>query len=180
MKYSIEEHKHRFSSWAASRGASTSPNCRFTVEVGKRILENSSLRRVINSVENLPKRIDFDKQHRIWRNEIINIAKNYNIIFTHGVAAKLVNLYLKSIFISAEDISNDKIKAIHPPIDSILLEALYKNNVGNQKDIWKMARKARWSNFTSDEYEQVIQAIQISLNKEQGLWEIEQYWQGYQ
>jgi hypothetical protein len=37
MIYSIEEHKHRFAAWAASRAANVN-KCRFRVEQGKKIL----------------------------------------------------------------------------------------------------------------------------------------------
>jgi hypothetical protein len=180
LNYSIEEHKHRFASWAASRGASTSPKCRFEVELGKILLEQSGLQEIAQSINSLPNPNEFDIQHRIWRNKIIDIAEQHQKKFTHGIAAKLINLYLKSIFVCGENINNNKIKTIHPPIDSILLEELYKQNIGNQKEAWNKAKKTRWSKFNSDDYEEVIQAIKISIKEDTGLWEIEQYWQGYQ
>lgn len=181
MSYSIEEHKHRFASWAASRGASTSPNCRFEVKLGKLLLEESGLRKIAESLEYLPEPFEFDNQHKIWRNTIIEIAKRHQKVFTHGVAAKLINLYLKSIFVCGENIHNaEKIKAIHPPIDSILLGELYRQNIGEKRPAWEVARKAKWSNFTSEEYEQVISDIKSITKSGHGLWEVEQYWQGYQ
>ncbi len=180
MDYSIIEHKHRFASWAASRGASTSPLCRFEVEFGKMLLENSPLYEVAKSIDNLPNSNDFTKQHRIWRESIIQITKEHQKEFTHGVAAKLINLYLKSMFVCAENINDKRIQVIHPPIDSILLEELYRQNIGNQKLIWNKARKTKWSKFNSMDYEEVIQAVEISTKNTQGLWTIEKYWKGYQ
>lgn len=178
MDYSIIEHKHRFASWAASRGAATSPLCRFEVEFGKMLLEKSALYKVAKSINNLPNSNDFTKKHKIWREEIIHIAKEHQKEFSHGVAAKLINLYLKSIFVCAENIHDKRIQAIHPPIDSILLEELYKKNIGNQKLAWNKARKTKWSKFNSKDYEEVIEAIELSTKE--GLWTIEKYWQGYQ
>jgi hypothetical protein len=180
MSYSIEEHKHRFASWAASRGASTSPNCRFEVELGKLLLEESGLKKIAQDLNNLPEPAEFDNQHKVWRNTIIELAKQHQKMFTHGVAAKLINLYLKSIFICGENIDNPKIKAIHPPIDSLLLDELYKQNIGGKRRVWQAAREAKWSKFTCDEYEQVITEIQSITKTGHGLWEVEQYWQGYQ
>lgn len=180
MNYSIEEHKHRFASWASSRGAGTSPLCRFKVSTGKLIIEEAGLKEIGKSISNLPTPDKFDSEHKVWRNKVINVAKKYDVTFTHGVASKLINLYLKSIFLCGNDIENPKIKAIHPPIDSLLLDELEIQNIGNQKAVWKMAKKAKWSKFTSDEYEQVIKAVQVSTSSDRGLWEIEQYWQGYQ
>ncbi len=177
--YSIEEHKHRFASWAASRGASV-VNCRFKVEEGKAILEEAGLKEIANSLDNLPIPEEFDKQHSIWRNNVIKVAKKYQKEFTHGVASKLINLYLKSVFVCSENINDPKIKAIHPPIDSVLLEELYKQNIGGQRRVWQKARKAKWSKLTSEEYEQTIRAIQVTITNNNGLWEIEQYWKGFQ
>ena len=42
MPYDINEHKHRFSAWAESRAASTM-GCRFSVRVGKQIIETIGL-----------------------------------------------------------------------------------------------------------------------------------------
>lgn len=180
MNYSIEEHKHRFASWAASRGASTSSNCRFEVKFGKLLLEESGLKNIAQSINNLPEAAEFDNQHRIWRVQVIETAKQHQRVFTHGVAAKLINLYLKSIFVCGENINNPKIKAIHPPIDSVLLEELYKQNIGGKRKAWQIAKNAKWSKFTSEEYEQVILEIQSITDNNHGLWEVERYWQGYQ
>lgn len=179
MNYSIEEHKHRFASWAASRGASV-VNCRFKVEEGKAILEEAGLQEVARHLDNLPAPTDFDRQHKIWRNNVIKVAKKYQKDFTHGVASKLINLYLKSIFVCGENVNEPKIKAIHPPIDSVLLEELYSKNIGGQRAVWGKARKAKWSKLTSEEYEQTISAIQSTIKNGNGLWEIEVYWQGFQ
>jgi hypothetical protein len=71
------------------------------------------------------------------------------------------------------------VKAIHPPIDSILLDELYKQNVGNLRDEWNLVRKIRWSKLNSDQYERVINAIKRVVPNG-GLWRIEQYWRGFQ
>ena len=47
--YTIEEHKHRFAVWAASR-ASSVKGCRFSVLQGKMIIENSKLKQFVDAV----------------------------------------------------------------------------------------------------------------------------------
>jgi len=96
------------------------------------------------------------------------------------VAAKLINIYLKSIFVCGSDSRNKKVKAIHPPIDSVLLDALYKQNVAGKKKEWQSAKKTRWSKLNSSQYQSIIDAIKVAIPNENGLWEIEEYWQGYQ
>ena len=177
--YTIEEHKHIFAAWAAGRAASVI-NYRFKVEQGQRILEASGIRALGLSVDNLPAPDEFDKKHREWRCEIIKVASKSNLIFSHGVAAKLINIYLKSIYVCGGMHNDPKVQAIHPPIDRILLDALYKQNVGGRRDAWQEARKARWSKFTSEEYENVIATIKAVCLTKNGLWEIEESWIGYQ
>jgi hypothetical protein len=185
MSYSIEEHKHRFAAWAAGSAASVN-GCRFKVWQAKKILEDASLREVGKSVENLPHPEHFDKKHSGWRESVISTARKYSdkngnaLSLTHGVAAKLINMYLKSIFVCSNKNEDPRIKAIHPPIDSVLLNTLYKKNIGMKKTEWLVAKKVRWSNFNSTQYQRVISTIKEVLPDGAGLWQIEEHWQGYQ
>lgn len=179
VSYSMEEHKHRFAAWAAGRAATVN-GCRFRVEDGKKIIESSGLMEVAKSIENLPMASKFDSSHREWRERVIESARILNLNFTHGVAAKLINIYLKSVYVCGENHTDSKVKAIHPPIDSVLLNDLYRQDIGGQKSEWQKARKARWSKLTSSGYENVISAVQKAVPANEGLWRIEEYWQGFQ
>ncbi len=179
MPYSIEEHKHRFATWAAGRAANVN-GCRFTVKQGKQILETANLNEVARSIDNLPQPNNFDTQHREWRNSIIQAAQQLQLPFTHGVAAKLINIYLKSIFVCSGSHEDPRVKAIHPPIDSVLLDALYNQNIGGRFNEWQSARRARWSKLNSEQYENVICAIRQTIPVGNGLWKIEKHWQGFQ
>jgi len=150
------------------------------VEQAKDILEKASMNSVAKNLGGLPEPDDFDKEHEKWRNKVITAAKAHGLSFTHGLAAKLINIYLKSIFVCGNDHDNNKVKAIHPPIDSVLLDALHKHNVSGKKSEWQAARKARWSKLTSAQYQAVIEAIKSTISKDKGLWEIEEFWKGYQ
>lgn len=179
MTYSIEEHKHRFAAWTAGRAANVN-GCRFKVQHGKKLLEIAGFHKTGNDVENLPSSIEFDNKHLEWRNTIIHAARNFDLNFTHGVAAKLINVYLKSIFVCSGKHCDERVKSIHPPIDSVLLNALYQQNIGGKSDVWQVARKIRWSKLNSEQYQNVITAIKEVLPAGYGLWKIEEYWKGYQ
>ena len=176
MEYSIEEHKHRFAAWAAGRAASVN-GCRFPVEEGKAILEKAGMKELIYSPNRLPLPRDIDDAHRGWRIKIIKAAANFP--FTHGVAAKLINIYLKAGFVCGGHHENERVRAIHPPIDSLLLDELSKRNIGGRKSVWDEAMKIRWSKFNSDQYEKVIFNIREAMQGA-ALWEVEKYWRGYQ
>ena len=179
MPYSIHEHKHRFSTWAAGRAATVN-GCRFSVEQAKAVLENANLKPLLAGPEQLPDPSRIDARHREWRKAVIAAANDQGLNFTHGVAAKLINIYLKAGFVCAGYDTDLRVRALHPPIDSLLLDELYRRNVGGLRAEWSRARTTRWSKFSSDDYERVIASIRMALGKDAALWQIEQYWRGYQ
>ncbi len=178
MSYAIVEHKHRFASWAASR-ASSVIGCRFSVSKGKTLLEKLKMDSLVNAPEKLPSPYEMDSKHEEWRLLIIHESKKMNLSFTHGVAAKLINMYLKTIFVCGGYETHKNVVALHPPIDAVLLKALRVNDVGGFKEQWKKAEKEKWSKFSSNEYKSVIKCIK-ELMKEKPIWSIEEHWQGFQ
>lgn len=178
MVYTIEDHKHRFSAWAASRAASVN-RCRFTVEQGKAFIQATGIDKLLSTPEKLPPPDLVDDFHREWRNKIIKVAHRDLPKITHGVAAKLINVYLKAGFVCGGHHDHERVRALHPPIDSLLLEELLEKDVGGFCSAWRKAKYIRWSKFNSEQYEAVIGNIRKSL-KGAPLWEIERYWRGYQ
>src|SRR5690606_28775543 len=158
MTYEIKEHKHRYAAWAASR-ASSVKGCRFSVLQGKMIIENSGISVFVDSPQNLPEAENFDKAHSNWRESVISEAEKLGLIFTHGVAAKLINVYMKTIFVCGGYVENEKVASIHPPIDEVLLKSLRDNDVGGLKKEWQKAVTKRWSKFDSEKYQSVIDNI---------------------
>ena len=181
--YTITEHRHRYAAWAASRAAGVSPLCRFTISVGQSVIDKSGLKSIASSIDNLPRPNDFDDFHKFLRKSVIDSAVEEGISrdkFTHGVAAKLINVYFKSIFVCGDKYDDPRVKVIHPPIDSVLLDDLYKNDVGGLRNDWKKAKEFKWSKFDSDQYESVISAIKTIDFGNDGLWKVEFYWKGFQ
>jgi hypothetical protein len=178
--YCILEHRHRYASWAAARAASTSKTCRFTVETGKRIIEAVGLPSLLASPDLLPSSDEMDVAHGRWRDAAIESATGFGLVgFGHGVAAKLINVYLKGAFVCGGSDTHERVVALHPPIDSLLLEELYKNDVGGQRKTWAKAKVQRWSKFNAEQYQEVIDSIRISMAG-RPLWLIEEHWCGYQ
>ncbi len=178
--YTIEEHKHILSSWAAATAASRSPKSRFKVEVAKKILESLDIREIIKDIPKLKSSDAFDAWHDEQCNKLIEIAKGEIKGFSYGVAAKLLNCYLKVYFLD----QLNRFSFIHPPIDRPLLENLEKRNIGFKKTTWKEYKSKGWSNFSREDYKQVIsfikEALKQELNDERSLWKIEYYWPGHQ
>jgi hypothetical protein len=170
--YDIHEHTHRFSAWAAATGASASPRCRFTVEAGKAILERAGFDARLKHPKQLPSPAKLDRVHLAWRKAVIKEAKRHGLDFTHGIAAKLINLYLKAKFTCGGHADHPNVAALHPPIDSLLLKAL------NCALPPEGRLPTNWSTFDSRSYQTAIDAVRKYANG-RPLWSSESLWQGH-
>jgi hypothetical protein len=178
MNYCIDEHRHRFAAWAAGRAVSATVGGRFKGKLAKAILEEAGLNGLISSVDLLPPVHAMDDEHRRRRGAVIEAANKYGLQFTHGVAAKLINIYLKSAFVCGGHHHDERVKALHPPIDRELLKELASKDIGGHKRYWKRASDRGWTKITSNEYEELIRALRNAMNG--ALWMAEEYWCGYQ
>jgi len=178
MPYTIEEHTHRLAAWDAATSARASILCRFKVKTGVEILEACGFTAQF-SIDQLPDPDRVDEVHREWRKKVITEARNRKYTFTDGIAAKLINSYLKARFVCGGYHENERVACIHPPIDSILMESLSDINIGGKQDEWRRMSKKKWSKFKSQDYEKVILLIRQTIPG-QPLWKIEEFWRGYQ
>ena len=105
-------------------------------------------------------------------------AARRNLTFTHGVAAKLINCYLKSRFVCGRYHAHTRVASLHPPIDDVMLRTLARQDISGYRKEWLHTRAARWSKLDSKGYERLMQLIRLCL-KGEPLWMIKQYWQGY-
>jgi len=176
--YGIERHCHLLAAWAASRAASVK-GCRFSVEQGRAILESAGFDDSYSTPEMLPAPTEMDEKHWAWRAALIDAAEVEGVKFTNGVAAKLVNVYLKIRFVCGGHHAHERVHQLHPPIDAVLLKKLGAFNIGGHAKAWRKAELTRWSKFNSNEYEAVIGLIRDALQGEP-LWMIEEHWQGNQ
>lgn len=174
--YGIYEHVHRFAAWAASRAAGRA--C-FSVACGVFMIEQADLHQYLRNPDKLPKSSRWmDKKHKGWRESIQKAGRRIGLRITDGRAAKLINVYFKAGLVTIANRNNERIGALHPPIDSVLLEQLSRVDQ-DQGGFWNDMGQRRWTNFTSREYQCVINKIREKLGEERRLWMIEEYWQGY-
>lgn len=186
VPYNIQIHIHRFSVWAASRAVMSGirkKGMHFNLQTGKMLIEISEIAEFVLSKKSLPDPNQFDEEHRKWRNIIISASNIEN--FGDGLAAKLINCYLKSALINPYTIDDPKIKALHPPIDRILLENLIvdpslefrkKCGIGNQIPAWSKLDSYKYENII----ESIKQVVGYNIDKpSRGLWEIEKWWKIY-
>lgn len=175
--YSIELHCHHFAAWAAARAASVK-GCRFSVAEGRDLLERCGFGAQMG-VEDLPEPKDMDASHAKWRAAICCQPAPKGIQMTHGIAAKLINVYLKARFVHPPDHLHLKVFALHPPIDRLMLDAMAKADFGGNVELWRKTSRRGWSKLDGTEYQEVIAAIRRGLGKKP-MWMIEEFWRGYQ
>ena len=187
--YSAQEHRFRFAAWAAGRAYSRGGNG-LTGKAALQSLESVGLKAIAMGLCKLPPTAEeFDKKHADWCNALQchfsqrKVKKGKAIDLTYGRAAKLVNVYLKALFLSdfgrqtptneneAELLS--RTNHIHPPIDRLLLDNLMRADQQNSSH-WKSYRYHGWTKFAQNEYLEVIKLI--SCVTEGKLWQIEEYW----
>ncbi|SEH23583.1 hypothetical protein [Rhizobium sp. NFR12] len=180
--YGVDEHRRRFAAWTAATAARSSKNCRFTRQQGIFIIERSGLSK-LTGWQDLPLAKDFDDAHSELRMAVLETSRDVlgssREGFTHGVAAKLINVYLKCLFLTGPEAWSDasmqeKANALHPPIDRFLLGNLAVRDVGGRAGFWRKQLRIGWSNFNSEDYQRTIDNIRYVTSG--ALWTIEQYW----
>jgi len=179
MSYTIEDHKHVEAAWGAATGARASKLCRFSVAVGRQILQEAGFTPYFG-VTDLPLPAELDARHAEWRAAVIEKAKAKSLSFTHGIAAKLINGYLKCRFVCGGDHEHERVCCLHPPIDALLLAKLAEMNFGGHAQQWRAFHDKRWSKFDSATYQAVIDLMRKTLPAGEALWKIEVHWRGYQ
>lgn len=168
MPYSEYNHRHNFSVWAAARAAQRG----FTnVEMLRDALEQCGIDVFVN---NPSPESEFEGRHKQWCNSIcdyLNEKGVHNV--SYGRAAKLVNVYLKSMLV-LKNLSGEPAKFIHPPIDRILLQNIAKN-VTMEKEEKKMLKATNWTQLQEEEYFQLINTLK-GINGNRPFWQLEEHW----
>jgi hypothetical protein len=182
-RYDIERHRHVFAAWVAGRAATGREEGSegFDVKNGRRWLEAVGFTESLDSPASLPSPNKIDEAHRGWRSCVIvashedRTLKGEPTSVTHGQAAKLINVYLKTRFVCGGHHDHPNVGGLHPPLDRLLLQSLKRKKIG----CLDASFTAPWSQLNSEEYEAIIARIRMFLG-DAPLWEIERHWKGYQ
>lgn len=174
MPYTIFEHKHRFSVWAAARATQRAFT---TVENLKEALENCGVVEFLKTPKSL--NVDqekFHKLHQKWCRSIIKHLQEKGVKnATFGRAAKLVAVYIKSMIVVGGSHNCALAQIAHPPIDRILLQNLANSPVvpSQHKAEWK---EINWTQLDEDRYYKLLQQLSECLRKDEPMWSLERYW----
>jgi hypothetical protein len=174
MRYQIDEHRHRFSAWAAARATQ-----RGFCDTRKllRALEACKVREFI--AEPNFGDIDetrFDSIHHDWCVEVVNSLKKAGVRnVTFGRAAKLIAIYLKSAVVLGPCTRTAFARVAHPPIDSILLGNLVKcpDVKSEHRPEWK---KTKWTKLNGKQYKRLVAQLRQVDGGTEPLWKLERFW----
>ena len=178
--YSPQDQRFHFAAWAAGRAYGRGGKG-LSVPAAINGLSKPEIKKLANGLQELPKsRDDFDAAHDQWCQMVV---KSFGPGLTYGRAAKLVNVYLKALFLPdfGREAVDDPVQTellfrtnfIHPPIDRILLDTLAKADTSNAK-AWRELCSLGWTRFDQLQYHDVIKLITKKTSGE--LWRIEEYW----
>jgi response regulator RpfG family c-di-GMP phosphodiesterase len=167
-RYSAYQHRHNFAVWAAARATQREFT---TTEKLREALEASS---IDTFVERPCGREDFDGRHRGWCGSICQQLRSRRVEgASYGRAAKLVNVYLKSMVV-LPDLSSDVASYVHPPIDRILLQNVAKApEVSTERS--QTLRNTSWTQLSEAAYFELISMLR-DINGDRPFWKIEEHW----
>ena len=171
--YSIEQHRHNFSVWAAARAAQRG----FTdVNNLRNALEQCGIREFLsNNSSNSTSNEEYTTLHSRWGNSIMQYLESLGIAdVTFGRAAKLIAIYIKSMVIMSEPSSSLAITA-HPPIDAVLLKNISKDT-NLPKQFRQKCSKIKWTQLDESRYLILLDELKKYVILDQPMWTLERYW----
>ena len=194
LDYHPAEHRFRFSAWAASTAARSSRKvCTFPVSAGALLLRESALRWMALGSHWLPRsREAFDHAHHGWCEAILRKGRaEISPAFTYGISAKLVNCYLKALFLQtmvglpfdphgerSEIDGPPASRFLHPPIDRVLMEAAAKRSDRAMRSRWKALIAIGWSKFSHEDYAEAMALCAQMVGDDVAKAEV--FWSGFQ
>ena len=177
MEYDINEHRHRFSAWAAARAtqrAFTSIDmlCDALTECGVAEFVRSSGAEPIDEER-------FRELHPIWCYRVLDYftrkGEPLKSRASFGRAAKLIAVYLKSMVVLGPAGDSDLARIAHPPVDSILLRKASK--AADIKSVHKRDwHKIKWTQLSEKEYDSLIGQLRSAVDSGRPFWSLERFW----
>jgi hypothetical protein len=174
VNYGIEEHRHRFSVWAAARAAQRGFT---TVDKLRKALENSGVVEFLSTGDwESVDQEQFDALHRTWCRAVMSWLSDAGVEkVTFGRAAKLIGMYLKSMVVLGPGYGSALSRVAHPPIDGILLRnvAASPEVVSPHQREWA---RVRWTKLDEEGYFRLVGQLLEALPPEEPFWVLERYW----
>lgn len=169
--YTHDIHLHNYGCWTAARAAQRRfPGAR--TEVVQSVLEKSGFPKALRELyESDPTAAQFDSWHQDMVGHLQVCFQDEGVVASYGQAAKVIAVYLKTVYIARYPESPLAYVA-HPPIDRILLQ-----NIKKCKTTAVFTGSLSWTKFGAAEYHAAVQYLREECEN-QPFWTIERYWIG--
>ncbi len=176
--YTSDLHRHRVACWAASRAASVPFQYPFKVKTGREWLhaglgvapaedeveQEFSKREFVLALDKGFGRVHSRDGFDEWHHGFVTDLKRHSARIverpaSYGVAAKLLNVYLKLYFLREISSSSvgEQFSYVHPPLDSILIRRFQTMEGEGNPEIAGLS--SAWSTFTEGDYRNTIDVM---------------------
>jgi hypothetical protein len=175
MSYSLDEHHHRFATWAAARAAQRGLGGG-TLALLQQAIEVCGVVDAVETDSSDWTAASYDEAHAEWCRAVVDELERAGVErATFGRAAKLIAIYVKSRVILAGGHESALGCVAHPPIDEIVLKALAADPRfdAEHRRLW---RAIRWTQLDEGGYRTIIESFRAERLHEPAFWMVERYW----
>lgn len=171
LRYSHNLHLHNYACWTAARAAQRRfPGAK--THVVQKVLEYSNFPKRLKTVYRAdPTPAQYDRWHKVMVAELKGGFKQEGVAASYGQVAKVIAVYIKTIYILRY---SDSVLAqvAHPPIDRTLLQ-----NISACKETAAFEGSISWTKFDKEDYFTAVDYLRRE-GKGRPFWSIERYWKG--
>jgi len=176
--YEFDLHQHNFAVWAAAAAARRSW-AGATTTVLNEALMYSEIRSFLGKKKSYTiSESEFRIQHQKWCEQIKSFLLQQGLsreTISHGRLAKFIAVYLKSVVVLGPNFGTKLAFVIHPPIDRILIESLWRK----EKLPFLKREKGKlitWTLLDEIGYYSLIGKLREWLDSSKPFWALEEYW----
>lgn len=165
--FDMHEHRLRYAAWTSTRAISRGTD---GGNVGNvyRTIAAAGLEKAL--IQTFASNTEYDTWHPKTVQAVIKAAKKNGMVLTFGQGAKLLAIYIKTLYI-IPGLRKDLLKHAHPPVDRILLQHCLPRP-HNRDSNW-----VSWSKFDRKRYRRSFNCIELmSLKTGEPRWKLEQCW----
>jgi len=170
MTYSLAVAQKHFYSWAACRAAQAGSSKAKRREFLGALQHSGVMEYLTQKPTPAPTADQFDALFYNWVERTIDFLKTeHQKEVSFGVSAKLISVYLKGAWVLHSTENCSLARLIHPPIDSILLQAI--DSVKGTS----LSKKYKWQKLDRPQYESLLKSLR-SIANNGPFWQIEEHW----
>jgi hypothetical protein len=175
--YTHEEHLHRFACWTAARAAQRGWKGATTKAISDALEETHFSEKLLELFKAEPDARTFDVWHTSRVKELRKVFLAQKLEpepVTYGRIAKIIAIYIKTVYISNCPTSS-LAQVAHPPIDAILLRNVKAHLKENVDFTYPTKLGFHWTKFDQLTYSQAVEFLR-KVNGELPFWAVEVFW----